>query len=202
MTFRKEYKFRVTFSDYHKFHDLLYKQGLVSLFNPRVIHSVYFDTADLRMFHDSEEGVRPRKKVRIRWYNDEKIFFQENKVSSFEGRYKTSKKLECMSSEDQIANKVLLDSAYGSVHPVLKVSYRRSYFSLNNLRLTFDESITYQKILQNDRRIYCDPERVIEIKTPANFSDDFVEKYIPYPTVRFSKYSRGLLLFVSDINEI
>ena len=201
MTFRKEQKFRVTLSDYHKFQDLLYGQGLKTLFKPRFIHSVYFDTVDLKMFHDSEEGVRPRKKVRIRWYDNDKTFFQENKISSIEGRFKKSKALECTSSEEQIANKVLLDSFYGTIHPTLKISYKRWYFSLENLRVTFDESIRYQKIGQSNRRIYNDPERVVEIKTPANCSEDFVEKYIPYPPIRFSKYCRGLLLFHGDMNE-
>ena len=90
---------------------------------------------------------------------------------------------------------------YGSVYPTLKISYRRSYFSLKNLRVTFDEEISYQKIEQNNGRIHYDPERVVEIKTPANCPEDFVEKYIPYPPVRFSKYSRGLLLFLGDLNE-
>ena len=90
---------------------------------------------------------------------------------------------------------------YGSLYPVLKISYKRAYFSLKNLRVTFDEKISYQKIDQDIRRIYFDPERVIEIKAPSSCSDDFVEKYIPYPTVRFSKYSRGLLLFLGGMNE-
>ena len=90
---------------------------------------------------------------------------------------------------------------YGSVYPALKISYKRSYFSLKNLRVTFDENISYQKIDKNNRRIYFDPERIIEIKTPANCSEDFVQKHIPYPTARFSKYSRGLLLLLGDINE-
>jgi hypothetical protein len=33
------------------------------------IHSLYFDTADLDHYEDSEQGDRLRKKVRIRWYD-------------------------------------------------------------------------------------------------------------------------------------
>ena len=201
MTFRKEHKIRVTLSEYHKFQNLLYKQGLTTLFNSRVIHSVYFDTVDFKMFRDSEEGVRPRKKVRIRWYDNGKIFFQESKISSIEGRFKTSNKLGFALSEAQIAEKILFDPMYGPVYPALKISYKRSYFTLKNLRVTFDENISYQKIDKNNQRIYYDPERVIEIKTPANCSEDFVQKHIPYLTERFSKYSRGLLLLLGDMNE-
>ena len=33
------------------------------------IHSVYYDTADLEHYDESEQGDRTRKKVRIRWYD-------------------------------------------------------------------------------------------------------------------------------------
>ena len=71
----------------------------------------------------------------------------------------------------------------------------------NEMRITFDRDITYQNLKYGDKRKYYDPERVIEIKTPANCPDDFVEKVIPFPTARFSKYSRGLLLSSGDLSE-
>ena len=88
MSFRKEKKFRVTVSDFHKCRYQWHKLGMKPLFEPRLITSVYFDTIDLNMFNDSEEGVLPRKKVRIRWYGNSKIFALENKISSIEGRFK------------------------------------------------------------------------------------------------------------------
>lgn len=33
------------------------------------IHSMYYDTADLEHFDESEQGCRTRKKIRIRWYD-------------------------------------------------------------------------------------------------------------------------------------
>jgi len=48
---------------------------------------------------------------------------------------------------------------------------------------------------------YKDPERVVEIKTPIGFGDDFIEKSIPYQTSRFSKYSRGLLISNKQFSE-
>ena len=39
------------------------------LYPSRTINSVYFDTNDLRLFFESEEGLLPRKKLRIRWYD-------------------------------------------------------------------------------------------------------------------------------------
>ena len=198
MSFRKEKKFRVTLSDFYKFQDQLYQQGMVTLFEPRLITSVYFDTVDLNMFHDSEEGVLPRKKVRIRWYNDDQLYTLENKTSSIEGRFKVTSKLKNSISEKKIFTRNRLDAQYGQIKPTLKVSYRRSYFVFNEMRITFDKDICYQNLKYADKRKYHDPERVIEIKIPANCPDDFVERLIPFPTARFSKYSRGLLFSLGD----
>ena len=202
MSFRKEMKFRVTVSDFHKFESQLHEQGMKTLFESRFITSVYFDTVGLNMFHDSEEGVLPRKKVRIRWYDDRKIFTLENKTSSIEGRFKVVSTLGHNISENELFTRTRMDAQYGNIQPILKVSYKRSYFMFNEIRITFDKDITYQSLKYGKRRKYHDPERVIEIKIPTNCPDDFVGKLIPYPTTRFSKYSRGLLLSSGDLCEI
>jgi SPX domain protein involved in polyphosphate accumulation len=193
VSFRKEKKFRVTVSDFYRFQSQLHQQGMETLFKPRLITSVYFDTVDLKMFNDSEEGVVPRKKVRIRWYDDNKVFTLENKTSSIEGRFKVTSKLENNISESELFTRNRMDAQYGNVQPTLKVSYKRSYFVFNEMRITFDKDICYQNLKYTDRQKYYDPERVIEIKIPSNCPDDFVEKLIPFPTARFSKYSRGIL---------
>jgi len=202
LSFRKEKKFRVTVNEFFKLQTLLQQRGMKVLFKPRVISSIYLDTIDMNMFHDSEEGVLPRKKVRIRWYNENTKYTLENKTSSIEGRFKVTSKLDGSLLDDEIKTKCRLDSQYGLIQPILKVSYERSYFMLNNMRITFDKNITYQYLRTTDNRKYFEPERVVEIKTPISCSDDFVEKHIPYPTARFSKYSRGLLLSLGDLREV
>ena len=42
---------------------------------------------------------------------------------------------------------------------------------------------------------------LVEIKTPVDCGDDFIKKSIPYPTSRFSKYSRGLLISQRQLGE-
>jgi len=201
VSFRKEKKFRVTVSDFYKFQGQLHKQGMETLFESRLISSVYFDTADLKMFNDSEEGVLPRKKIRIRWYGDSKILSLENKTSSIEGRFKTSAKLETTVLGYEPLKRNRIDPQYGHIQPTLKVSYQRSYFMFHEMRITFDKDICYQNLKYADKRKYYDPERVIEIKVPVNCPDDFVEKFLPNTTARFSKYSRGLLLSSGDLHE-
>ena len=202
MSFRKEKKIRVTVNEFFKLQNLLEQKGMKALFKPRVISSIYLDTVDMNMFHDSEEGVLPRKKVRIRWYNENKKFTLENKTSSIEGRFKVTSKLDSSLLVNELKIKSRRDSQYGLIQPILKVSYERSYFMLNNMRITFDKNITYQYLRTENNRKYFEPERVVEIKIPISCSDDFVEKHIPYPTARFSKYSRGLLLSLGDLCEV
>lgn len=173
-----------------------------NLFEHRIITSIYFDTVDLNMFHDSEEGVLPRKKVRIRWYNNLSAFSLENKISSIEGRFKTTSKLENIISENNIIKRSLFDKHYGHIQPTLKVSYQRSYFIFKKMRITFDRDINYQNLKHADKRKYYDPERVIEVKIPFSCPDDFFEKIIPHTTARFSKYSRGLLLSSGELSEV
>ena len=192
MSFRKEKKFRLTFSDQKKMKNSLISLGMNILFPSRNINSAYFDTDHLDMFTDSEEGILPRKKIRVRWYDNEKILKKETKVSSIEGRYKLS---EIFISNNFLNNfkSTLLDCNYGLIRPILIVSYSREYFLLNNLRITFDNNINYRDLRSTIYKPLFDEECVVEIKTPKNISDDYIESIIKHSTSRFSKYSRGLL---------
>lgn len=194
MSFRKEKKFRATTADFLAFKNLLLSRGMTKLYEARKVNSIYFDTKSLNMFFDSEEGTLPRKKVRVRWYNKERNFTYEKKVSSIEGRFKVTSVLEHISRESDILKEQYLDPQYGLLTPTLKVTYERSYFMLDNMRITFDENIIYHDEKIGSRKDHTDPERVIEIKLSSECSDDYIERQIPSATSRFSKYSRGILI--------
>ena len=193
MSFRKEKKFRLSTSDMLKLKNDLFKTGMTTLHEPRIVNSCYFDTQHLTLYHESEEGVLPRKKIRIRWYNNDKIFSKETKISSIEGRYKFSKKSSFITSIKELKNLKFFDNNYGTLHPRLIVKYDRSYYLFNNLRITFDRNISYNDLKSNSTLTYHDNECVMEVKVPIQCNDDYIEKIIKYPTTRFSKYSRGLL---------
>jgi SPX domain protein involved in polyphosphate accumulation len=201
MSFRKEKKFRLTKSDYYEFKTELQRQGMTALFENRIINSVYFDTKQLSMYADSEEGVLPRKKIRIRWYDNKFECTLETKISSVEGRFKKSIRIFEKLSENDVLNKSIFDSYYGNLQPSLKITYERSYYTIRNMRITFDKNICYQNLrLRHDRK-FLDPERVAEIKVSAHHSDDTIEQLVPNPTTRFSKYSRGILLSMDSLSE-
>ena len=83
--------------------------------------------------------------------------------------------------------------------PSLLITYNREYYSLKGFRLTFDTSIKYKSLRNSSELEFQDPERVMEVKTPFDITDDLIETTIPYPTSRFSKYARGLLLSLGQL---
>lgn len=194
MSFRKEKKYKLTFSDLTLIKKRLLQSGMNTLHPTRVVNSCYFDTPNLKLFHDSEEGVLPRKKFRIRWYNKSNIFHEEIKISSIEGRFKYQKKKLNNLKFDELLNMKIFDKCYGELMPILIVSYEREYFLFNDLRITFDKDISYTFIKSVSQHIFKDKEFVMEVKVPIHCDDNYIENLIHIPTSRFSKYSRGCYL--------
>ena len=189
MSFRLEEKIICTKWELRKLQKNLISEGLDYLYPTRLIRSYYFDTYRMQMYLDSEEGIVPRKKLRIRDYpneNSEKAI--ETKISSFEGRFKKSKKLTINENKTLLKNGKI-DKLYGLCNAKIIVLYQRSYFILKNIRITFDENIKYFKI--NSSIEANENYNVMEIKTQDMNSKDYLNKLIPYPRRRFSKYSRG-----------
>ena len=159
----------------------------------RKISSCYFDTNSLNFFHESEEGVLPRKKVRLRWYNNIPKFTKETKISSIEGRYKSIIYENIKSIKDLFSVR-LFDSDYGNLYPTVIVSYDREYYDVDNMRITFDKNISYNRIEFHNHNAVYDVEMVVEVKVPEYCHDDYIQKLIFYPISRFSKYSRGIVM--------
>ena len=95
MSFRREDKFIINKNKIFEFKQWLSKNNYSQLFPKRKINSVYFDNKNFMIYKDSIEGTLPRKKIRIRTYSsnffeDTNKFNYEIKISSVEGRYKTS----------------------------------------------------------------------------------------------------------------
>jgi hypothetical protein len=201
MSFRKEKKYRLTINEYFLMKEKLYNEGMIILHKSRRINSIYFDNLSYDMFNQSEEGVVPRKKVRVRWYENKNIFKLEEKISSIEGRFKISNESSDYVTESDILKSTIFDKNYGTLYPALMVSYDRAYYILKNMRITFDSNINYKNLKLSPMMNYLDPERVVEIKTSMEYGDDFIEKLIPYSTMRFSKYSRGLLISQRQLGE-
>ena len=192
MSFRVEQKIPMTFNDSQEFLEYLKVEGIENLYPKRVIRSKYFDSYDFSMYRDSEEGLLPRKKIRFRKYpySTTSSYSLEIKISSVEGRYKTSKKISNSQSRDYFKNGYH-DNIYGFVEKKVCVEYLREYFLFKGIRITRDTEISYTDLF-NRSNVYSEKDVVIEIKAPENAPADFLLKIIPSKRRRFSKYCNAI----------
>ena len=174
------------------------------LYPERNINSVYLDNRNFSMYNESLEGTVPRKKIRIRNYNHFPTFNKGNnrlelKISSVEGRYKTTKQSENIN----LSHFKINDVNYGVCLPILCVSYKRIYYSVKNIRLTLDKKITYRRIKfgKISNFYQSDPFSIIEIKYKNSSLDNSIKSF-PFHFVRFSKYARAIELINKKYNFI
>ena len=124
------------------------KMEFFHLYPNRTIHSIYFDTIDLRYFQNSEEGITPRKKVRLRTYNDISDYSLEIKYTNPNSRDKIV--INNFKFTDHNLKKELLKlNISEKLIPLLKITYSRDYYECKFGRVTFDTKICYQKINNN-----------------------------------------------------
>jgi hypothetical protein len=193
MSFRIEEKLMVGSRQLAGLHTWLALEGASLLHPKRRIHSTYFDTPDYALFTDSEEGNIPRKKIRIRSYNSRDHQQGDNalevKISSVEGRYKTTNPLD-RAGADEMISMGYYDPDYGVCEPVVSVSYDREYYAVADVRLTIDTDIEY--LAHRSCFAVRDSSIAVEIKAPSDASMDALAKAIPFRRTRFSKYARSI----------
>lgn len=192
MSFRIEEKIPVSPSDAALVIEHILNRDASVLFPKRKISSQYFDNNERGLFQDSEEGLLPRKKIRIRHYPWEKgVESLEIKTSSLEGRFKTTRKLGEPESL-KLKKHGYLDSQYGLLKPLVQVEYEREYYLFEGVRVTLDSKIEYMYPGRN-HQIVQDRWKIIEIKAPIEAGLDFLSDLISSPRRRFSKYSNAVL---------
>ena len=131
MTFRKEIKRSLTFYESNILKNELLNKGMKRLFKYRLINSCYLDNNNFDLFFLSNEGILPRKKLRIRWYDSDLNFKKETKISSIEGRFKSSEPINFNNLKEVYKYKEN-SVDYGLLKPVLRISYLREYFNYKN----------------------------------------------------------------------
>jgi len=195
MTFRTEEKLKIHPSRLPVFLEWLAEREAVVIHPPRRVLSVYLDNDRLGMFHDSMEGVVPRKKLRFRRYapRDQPTtgWCLESKISSVEGRFKTSLPSDV---DPYFFKGGLSDNHYGLCRPRVEVTYLRSYFALTGVRVTVDRDIGYRSFSLSLRSMLSvtDPDVAVELKAPQALPADLLERLFPWDRTRFSKYCRAI----------
>ena len=190
MSFRVEEKLLINNNQIFEFKDYLFKNNAKVLFPERNIDSLYFDNFKGEMYKDSVEGTTPRKKIRIRRYpnNENKGLYLETKISSIEGRFKKSDKIN-LSKFDEIKKRGIFDKQYGICKPIVYVNYQREYFQLDDVRIVVDQQIKYKHFMKD--KIEKDYSSIVEIKTNFNKNRDDLINDFPFQRIRFSKYCNG-----------
>jgi len=194
---RIEFKIDIHKSKKSIFFDFLKTNKVTKLYDDRTINSIYFDNDKFEIYHDSVEGLSPRKKIRLRFYGDKKEFNKqkelllEKKYTNFTGRSKISKKVKDFNSQ---LNYGILDTKYGICYPRTIVSYLRSYHISKDFRITMDTNINFQSYnSENPIHNFVSIEDIIvEIKTNNTTRIDDLKKTFPFSEIRFSKYCKSI----------
>ena len=195
MGFRLEEKIKFHISDYSKLKNEIFKIGGNKLFPKRVVSSIYLDNKNLDMFLDSEDGNVPRKKIRLRTYPNakEKFLFKEIKITSVEGKFKKSEKINV--KDFNSINQIFFDSYYGFLEKKIIIAYTREYFLIEGVRLTLDYNICYSTPDENYKQSDFE-SLILEVKSTKNILDVHNKflNLIPIRRERFTKYCEGINL--------
>jgi len=134
------------------------------------VKSIYFDTSQLRFYNEKIEGLKDRRKIRIRWYNElnsQSVLFLEIKKKVINFISKNRAPVFANNYNDFLSEKVNSDfvlDGYGcdnaigdsekfihylsslSLRPIILIVYEReAFFSKfdNRLRITLDKNLRY-----------------------------------------------------------
>ena len=211
---RNEKKFIISPCQFSDLKLLLLSQGFRECYPSRKIASLYYDTNDLELFYASEDGLSKRKKIRVRWYNDQISSSKvEYKIKCSELGYKNFKELSDFkknqlspiyfhNKEKQINKNLLpkyIDVFYS---PKTLISYHRNYYLKDNLRITYDSQILSYAVINNFNKIkilhYIPyPLSILEFKFDKDLELILKTQYkladkLGLIQTRFSKYSNAI----------
>lgn len=190
------------------------------LYEPRWVHNIYFDSIDLKSYHENVNGVSERKKLRIRWYQKDNL---PNSIPHLEYKLKknsvgTKKTIELNSElfpfftpTFKLNNELLIafknikefqNTEYSK--PVFHNYYYREYYISNDkkFRLTLDSQLRFENLstlIIATKQVKSD-YAIIELK--YNIVDDLeamkITKQLPNRMDKFSKFVEGVKLLKID----
>ena len=187
---RYEIKFLISGKEKNNF---IIKNNLKCIFPDRIVESIYFDTNDFKFFHLSEEGITPRKKIRIRGYNNNKLDNLEVKITNNYFREKITFN-DFNLNDFKLHSKLKKIGINEIVEKKIRIKYLRSYFLLKDIgRITIDRNIEFFKPSLNFSHSKKIDEIVLEVKIQNDkFEKNDIEKIINFREIRYSKYCNGI----------
>ena len=183
---RQEKKYILPSSHRESFINDIFEMGFFVHHDSGLVNNIYFDDY---LEHSKDENINGdmlRKKIRLRWYNNEEKYILEEKMKRSSSGFK---KRRIVDKEE-----VFKDLADRNFEPVIQNRYRRQYFvNPRGVRLTIDEDICFK---YPDTAFWRQFEHsIVEIKfdtkEPVNLS-----KILPsdLQLTKFSKFVNGIEL--------
>jgi len=194
---RIELKFDIT---KYSFSKIINKYNLFKIYPDRIVNSIYYDTKNLDLYNDSEEGITPRKKFRVRSYNNDLSKNFEIKQSLSYSR----KKIIIKNIKDPTKYLKLYSSSQ-NLFPIVKIIYTRNYFKSIFGRVTIDSNINYFLLNHklNILKKYKSKLKVLEVKNDLeNFDKNEILNSINLKETRFSKYCNAVTMLYYESNEV
>ena len=194
------------------FKKFLIKNNFRNIFDKRVINSIYFDTTDLKFFTENIEGISRRKKVRLRWYNNDfakSILEIKNKKEflvwkeNFPININDDINFNFLNLKKNSLNKIYIFKKFNLI-PKIKISYSREYFlsSCGNFRATVDTDLSMNRNLKSKILPYFMNRDILEFKYNQNkdtlFRNFVNDVGIKFRFQKYSKYVSGVLLLKNN----
>ena len=179
--------------------------GFTKHFDNRIINSIYLDTINFDFAKDNINGVSERKKIRLRWYDDNlnKIFIEQKNKKNFkvwknieEIKPTNIKKNLIKNLEDYFKNNNFSKLANFNYNFVLKTNYKRGYWISDdkNIRATIDTDINASSC-KDMKNVINLSETILEFKFSPKyenyFRSFFNNKSYQLRGKKYSKYIRS-----------
>ena len=154
-------------------------------------------SAFLDLFRISEEGLTPRRKIRLRWYDKLKNIVNSTlEIKTTKEHERTKDKFNTGSTDPESLQKFIRSLTTLNLIPICQVQYDRAYLqNRDGARATIDSRTCYSRVTDQFKTIeplFFDSYNILELKTTnLTFSQRLVgENHLPVE--RFSKYCRSI----------
>ena len=213
---RYELKFIMTEEMLSEFKHFVGINGFLNSYPDRKVNSLYFDNYTFDGINDNLSGISNRKKVRLRWYPENKVFtnpileikkrngrvggkdkFILKNMSTKELDYENSGEIKRRvfdNLKNNHSNTFLYSEYY---HPILLVNYNREYLHKKGIRITLDSNINFRNIVSYKNINYFKERKyenyILEIKFPLEMKREVSEliRKLNLSPQRHSKYLIG-----------
>ena len=183
---------------------------------PRTVNNIYFDSPDLRNYHQNVNGHSHRAKLRVRWYGNlfgpvpQAVLEQKSKrghvgtkqsarLAPFEfGRQTSARDVQEWLEASSLPENLRHETRHAE--PTLVNRYRRQYFRSANrqVRLTVDSELAFFRFQRHTNpflaRVETPGVLVVELKYNDAAAEEAVAvaNELPFRMTRMSKYVFGL----------